>query len=107
LFSGLEWEFPITEISQFIPQHMGMIMPLLLIIIGVLLAVLVIDSLTDVLLKIIDRVAGVQSPVSGGHIGAGTGDNLTLDSRGGYLDIDDFVDFDEYRNEEDDDREFY
>lgn len=105
MFSGIEWEFPITEISQFIPQHMAVVMPFIVMILGVLLAVLVIDSLTDLLLKIVGFIAGIQSPISGGSIGADAGDNLTLDSRGSYLDIDDFVDFDQYRG--DDDREFY
>lgn len=75
MFSGIEWEFPITEISQFIPQHMAMIMPLLVMILGVLLAFLIINGVTDVFLRIIDRLTGVQSPISSGGIGADTSDN--------------------------------
>ncbi len=61
MFSGLEWEFPITEISSFAAQNMGLIMPLLVLIVAVLLTFVVIDGLTDILLKIIGFVAGVRA----------------------------------------------
>lgn len=61
MFSGLEWEFPVNEISSFAAQNMGLIMPLLVLLVAVLLTFVVIDGLTDILLKIIGFVAGVRA----------------------------------------------
>jgi hypothetical protein len=64
MFSGLNWTFPISEMSGFVNSNMQLIMPLLLLILGVMLALLLIDGITGSLLKIIAFVVGVPtSPI--------------------------------------------
>jgi fumarate reductase subunit D len=74
---NLSWDFPISEMSGFVSQNMALIMPLLGLIIGVLLALLVVDGLTLSMLKVIGFVAGMHT--SGiddqHHIGLGTTDD--------------------------------
>jgi len=61
MFSGLQWDFPFAEMAGYIPEHMAMIMPLIIIIIGVLLALVVIEGVTDVMLRVVGFVAGVHT----------------------------------------------
>lgn len=69
MFSGLEWNFPVLEMSGYITDHMTLIMPLLVLIIGVLLAMLVLDGVTESLLKILAFVVGAKTGLDGhpGH----------------------------------------
>lgn len=69
MFSGLEWTFPISEISGYLPEHMALIMPLLLLILGVLLALLVLEGLSDILLRVVAFVVGAKTGLDGhpGH----------------------------------------
>jgi hypothetical protein len=58
MFSGLSWTFPMAEVSQYARDNMALIMPLLVLILGVLFARLIIDSLTDAFLKVAGFVVG-------------------------------------------------
>ncbi len=58
MFSGLSWAFPIGEVSQYVQANMMLIMPLFVIILSVLVAMLVLDGLTDMMLKIAGFVVG-------------------------------------------------
>jgi hypothetical protein len=58
MFSGLSWTFPMAEVSQYARDNMALIMPLLVLILGVLFARLIIDSLTDAFLKVATFVVG-------------------------------------------------
>ena len=65
MFSGLQWDFPIVEMSGYLGEHMALIMPLLLLIVGVLLALLVVEGITDAMLKVIAFVAGTRTTTIG------------------------------------------
>lgn len=58
MFSGLEWDFPTSEVARFVADNFQLIMPLLLLIVGVLLALLVLDGLIAALLKIVGFLIG-------------------------------------------------
>jgi hypothetical protein len=68
--SGLSWVFPLDEMSVYLGQNMTLIMPLLVIILSVLLALVLIDGITESLLKVFSFVvnAPINAP-SGNGIG--------------------------------------
>ena len=65
---NLSWSFPITEMSQYLPEHFALIMPVVVVILGILIALLVVDGITDVLLKVGFFIVGHRS--YGGGIGS-------------------------------------
>ncbi len=50
--SNLSWAFPVAEMSQYMRDNWTFIMPLFVVIVGVLLAILVLESITDIFLKL-------------------------------------------------------
>lgn len=81
MFSGLSWDFPIAETFSYIPEHFDLIMPLVVLIVGVLLALLVVDGITLSMLKVLGFVAGVHTSGIDGRKNSkmGLGDESELD----------------------------
>ena len=61
MWSGLSWDFPLSQTSDLVRDNMNLIMPLLVLILGVLVALLLLDGITSSLLKIAAFVVNSRS----------------------------------------------
>ena len=49
---NLSWIFPVTEMSQYMREDLALFMPIIVTVLGVLIALIVVEGFTDIFLRI-------------------------------------------------------
>ena len=56
MFSGMRFNFPLAEIFEYATDNLNLLMPVITLVLGVLLFGLLMDTVTDTLMNIYNRV---------------------------------------------------